>query len=472
MRDNIKKYSILIVDDNPGDVILISEYIDQEIPTSNVAIAEGYQQARAILLNPEHHLDIILLDLTLPDFSGEALVKEVVNISKEALVIVLTGYSNLEFGKKCLTLGASDYLLKDSLGPTVLYKSIIYAIERNEYINQLKDSQKRYFDLFQLSPQPMWVFDLVNLKFLHVNNATIELYGYSMDELLEMSILDIIPSHQPSNYHTNGASKVARQTIHIKKNGDKIIVDERSNEIDFNGKKARMVLAIDITENRELQEKLQLNTYLVQNRERKRVSSALHDGLQQLILASTIRFEFIKNNLARIHEDKFVKSFTEGVSILKEALEQTRTLAHNLVPIQIEKKGIIFAINDLIRKSSTENLKYNLHENIGDQKLPINLEVLLYRIAQEGTNNIIKYAKASNVEFQLLKNDAFVCLKIVDDGIGFAPSNLEKNSFGLQSIKGRVESLAGNFHLSSEPGKGTSIEVNLPLSSGFSFTND
>lgn len=142
MRDNFEEYSILIVDDNPGDVILISEYIDQEIPTSIVTIAESYQQTRAILLNPEHHLDIILLDLTLPDFSGEALVKEVVDISREALVIVLTGYSNLEFGKKCLTLGASDYLLKDSLAPQCFTKALSIQSKGTSTPNSLRILKK------------------------------------------------------------------------------------------------------------------------------------------------------------------------------------------------------------------------------------------------------------------------------------------------------------------------------------------
>ncbi|WP_323755847.1 response regulator [Roseivirga sp.] len=473
MQKDNKKYSILIVEDNPGDVVLISDYLEEEIAIPKLEVAENYAQSREFLLNEKYRFDVILLDLSLPDSSGEALVEEIIRISKNALVIVLTGYSNLDFGKKCLSLGASDYLLKDSLSPTILYKSIIYAIERNGYLNQLKDSQRRYFDLFKLSPQPMWVCDTESLKFLHVNNAAVELYGYSKDELLEMSIPDIIPDHQPSNYHTNETSKVLRQTVHLKKNGDKIIVDERSNNIDFNGEKARVVLAIDITENRKLQEKLQLNTYLVENRERKRISSTLHEGLQQTILASYMRFEFIKNNISKIHEAKYTSRFTEAVTYLKEAINQTRNLAHTIVPVQIEEEGIVFAINDLISKNSNLNVHYDFVENIGDQKLPINLEVLLYRIAQEGTNNIIKYAKASSVQYHLMKNEVSVSLKIVDDGIGFDPITIiNKTSYGLQSIKGRVESLAGNFQIKSELGKGSSIEATLPLSSGISLTND
>jgi PAS domain S-box-containing protein len=472
MQKDNKKYPILIVDDNPGDVMLISDYLDEEILMPKVEVAKNYRESRELLLNRNHNFDVVLLDLTLPDLSGEELVKEIVSISRNASVIVLTGYSDMDFGKKCLTLGASDYLLKDSLNPTVLYKSIVYAIERNEYVNQIKDSQRRYFDLFQLSPQPMWVCDFVNLKFLDVNSATVQLYGYSKDEFLKMSITDIVPSYEISHYQTEPTiNNMVRQIIHRKKNGKEIIVDERSNIIDYNGEKARIVLAIDVTENRKLQEELHINTYLVENRERRRISSTLHDGLQQTILASFMRFENVKNNFSKIHEQKFTERFLGGIDILQEALEQTRTVAYKLVPIQIENEGIVFALNDLIRKNSSVNIRFDFVENIGIERLPVSLEILLYRIAQEGVNNIIKHAEASKVELRLLKEGTFVRLEIIDNGKGFDVSSTSTNSsFGLQSIKGRVESLAGIFHIKSEKGIGSSLEVNVPLSSGYSLT--
>ncbi|MFT7420701.1 MAG: PAS domain S-box-containing protein [Arcticibacterium sp.] len=464
-------YSILIVDDNPGDVMLISDYLEEEIVIPKLEIANNYHQSRELLLDRNHHFDVILLDLTLPDLSGEELVKEIVSIAHNVSVIVLTGYSDFSFGKKCLTWGASDYLMKDNLHPTVLYKSIVFAIERNEYVNQIKDSQKRYFDLFQLSPQPMWVCDFVNLKFLDVNNATVQLYGFSKDEFLNMSISDIVPSNEVLNYQTEPTmNNEVRQILHCKKGGGEIIVEERSNIINYNGKKARIVLAIDVTENRKLQEELDVNTYLVENRERRRISSNLHDGLQQTILASYMRFENVKNNFSEIHQEKFAERFLGGFELLKEALEQTRTVAHRLVPVQIEKEGVVFAIEDLISKNSFLNINFNFVENIGEERLALNLEILLYSIAQECVNNIIKHAQASNVNFHLFKEDSSVHLIITDDGIGFDPSSSVSSSFGLLSIKGRVGLLAGIFIIKSELGKGASLEVILPLSSGYQLT--
>ncbi|PIQ49020.1 MAG: hypothetical protein COW03_07165 [Cytophagales bacterium CG12_big_fil_rev_8_21_14_0_65_40_12] len=467
MQKDNREYSILIIDDNPGDVMLISDYLDEEIVIPKLEVAAGYFQARELLLSRKDRFDVILLDLTLPDLSGEELVREIISISDNAPVIVLTGYSDIDFGKKCLTIGASDYLLKDSLNPTVLYKSIVYGVERNEYINQIKDSQKRYFDLFQLSPQPMWVCDIVNLNFLDVNNAAVQLYGYTKNEFLKMSTKDIVPHHEYLNYNSESAANLAQHVVHRTKNGREIIVDERSNIIDYNGEKARLVLAIDVTEKRKLQEELQMNTYLVENRERRRISSTLHDGLQQTILASLMRFENVKNNFSKIHEEKFTGRFKDGVGLLQEALEQTRTVAHKLVPIQIENEGIVFALDDLIGKNTPLNIVFDFRENIGEERLPVNLEILLYRIAQEGVNNIIKHAQATKVEFNLIRQEASVYLKISDDGVGFDVSTLKKSTFGLQSMRARVESLAGIFQVNSELGRGSTLEVTLPLSSGY-----
>src|SRR5690606_13627853 len=129
--------------------------------------------------------------LSLPDKSGQSLLDEILPLAHPIPVIVLTGYSDIEFGIKSLSLGIADYLLKDELTATSLYKSIVYSIERKEISSNLKDSEKRYKDLFHLSPQPMWVYDLETWAFLDVNQSAVNHYGYSKDEFLSMSVLEI-----------------------------------------------------------------------------------------------------------------------------------------------------------------------------------------------------------------------------------------------------------------------------------------
>ncbi|TSD66802.1 PAS domain S-box protein [Inquilinus sp. KBS0705] len=126
--------------------------------------------------------------------------------------------------------------------------------ELEDHLNVLELSEKNYSDLFHLSPLPMWVFDKETLKFLNVNSAAINHYGYSLKEFLSMTIRDIRPdeendklddaiisSQHPGSYNS-GVFK------HKKKNGQIILVNIQSTFIQFNGKSTRLVLANDITE--------------------------------------------------------------------------------------------------------------------------------------------------------------------------------------------------------------------------------
>jgi PAS domain S-box-containing protein len=137
-------------------------------------------------------------------------------------------------------------------GLSVYFKDIT---ERKKTEGLLKDSEKRYSELFQLSPLPKWVFDLETLQFLDVNNAAIHHYGYSLDEFLSMTIKDIRPPEDiPGLDAVLEEYKIQQQfnlpgTIrHKKKNGEIILVDIKSNNIFYKGRNARVIVANDITD--------------------------------------------------------------------------------------------------------------------------------------------------------------------------------------------------------------------------------
>ncbi|MFD0941067.1 PAS domain S-box protein [Pedobacter boryungensis] len=119
----------------------------------------------------------------------------------------------------------------------------------------LAESEKRYSDLFQLSPLPMFVYEIETLKYLDVNAAAITHYGYSREDFLAMTILDIrpvndIPLIQNVLLEQQKEHKVKTHGTfrHRKKNGEIIQVDIQSNQIVYKGVKARVVLANDVTE--------------------------------------------------------------------------------------------------------------------------------------------------------------------------------------------------------------------------------
>jgi len=264
MLDNTRKLDVLIIEDNLGDFVIIEDYLKEEIPTVNVQHAKTFKVARKII-EASTRFDIILLDLTLPDGSGEELVNDALLAAGTTPLIVLTGYSNKDFGIKTLALGVADYILKDGLDPALLYKSISYSIERKKITNELKRSEQKYRDLFNSSPIPMWVYDPKTYLFLNVNAAACRHYGFSREEFLSMSIMQIrskkdvkkieqiIASHKDREDYYEGVFE------HIKKNTDHIYVNIQSNAIQFSEKSARLVVANDITEKIKAETTLKLS---------------------------------------------------------------------------------------------------------------------------------------------------------------------------------------------------------------------
>ncbi|WP_051227857.1 PAS domain S-box protein [Gillisia sp. JM1] len=260
MTERGEVLNILVIEDHIGDYILIEDYLGEEHLQINLTRATTFQEAKGKLVNT-HNYKVILLDLSLPDVeNNETLVKNMVSLSRNIPIIVLTGFSNKEFGVKTLSLGISDYLLKDELSAPQLAKSIYYSIERKNIDFKLNESERKYKALFDFSPYPMWVLDKHTLDFLKVNDAAIKLYGYSANEFLSMNVRDLwvavireeIQRTWKENYH----EKFNTSLKHLKKDGSIIYVEILSNPIDFDGREARVTQIKDITGQMEAEQAL------------------------------------------------------------------------------------------------------------------------------------------------------------------------------------------------------------------------
>jgi DNA-binding NarL/FixJ family response regulator len=137
MVDDKKEYQILVIEDNPGDFTLVEDFLHEKIESPVIIHAETCKAAKDALADTSNSFDIILLDLSLPDKTGEELIKCIAHHTTSIPVIVLTGYSDMEFGVRSLSWGVMDYILKDELTSMSLYKSIVYSLERKRSIISL-----------------------------------------------------------------------------------------------------------------------------------------------------------------------------------------------------------------------------------------------------------------------------------------------------------------------------------------------
>lgn len=241
-----RNYKIIVIEDNLGDFFLLEEYVSEKIKNPSIKHLERFSELNDFKDEVAQY-DIIFLDLSLPDKSGPELVEGVLKIAKNIPVVVLTGYTDLSFALKAIALGASDYLLKDELNSVTLHKSIVYNIERFKNIIKIKESEQLYNDLFELSPQPIFVIDAETHLILDVNQACEKLYEFKKEELLNEPIKIIFKDEESifDNHET-----IITQT-HRKKNKEKIITEVKYNKIIHNNKEAIIIVSNDITKSIE-----------------------------------------------------------------------------------------------------------------------------------------------------------------------------------------------------------------------------
>ncbi|TVP45839.1 MAG: PAS domain S-box protein [Mongoliibacter sp.] len=336
MKKDSTSYKILVIEDNLGDYLLVEDYLEEMVSNPIVERCENFKELDQILRIGKNDWDVILLDLSLPDKSGADLIENTLKLNKEIPVIVLTGYSEASFALKSLSMGVSDYLLKDDLNATTLHKAITYNIERNKNLKKIQLSELRYSELFQLSPQPMWVFDEETLKFLKVNKSAIKTYGYSEDEFLTMDILQIRKSEEGAKVK----STLQKTTFdehkgqfmgiyeHLKKDGTPITMEIHSNTLEFEGRKARLIIANDITlkisylnaiesQNLKLKEIAWIQSHIV------RAPLARMMGLIDLIknnnLCEKEKYEFLDHVLNSAYEvDKIIRDIVSKANEIEE----------------------------------------------------------------------------------------------------------------------------------------------------------
>jgi PAS domain S-box-containing protein len=468
MIRNKRIIKFLVVEDNPGDFALVEEFLSEQFPSSTITHAENFKQASGILQSTNDSFDIILLDLTLPDSSGQHLITEMLLIASECPIIILTGYADVDFSINSISLGILDYLLKDELNAGMLYKSINYAIERKKTIADLKESEKRYSDLFHASPQPMWVYDLDTRRFLQVNKAALLQYGYSLEEFLNMTIFDIRPAEE----NTKLIEILARRRDekeetykgnfkHQKKSGEIIEVEIYSTPILINNKKAYSVIANDVTEKKLFEHKITKAIIKTQEDERYEIGGELHDNVCQILASSRMTLEMLKGSLG----PSSIHWFDQSEKNIVLALEEIRNLSHRLAPAFFDETTLEEAFSKLFSSFNlTSNYKIILLFDDTVKKIPIDIEIELnlYRILQEQLRNILKHAHATLIEVEVIIKNNVLNMIVSDNGIGFNVESIKKG-IGLANMKRRAELFSGNFHIESSPGHGCKLAVDIPL---------
>ncbi|HEY5368121.1 MAG TPA: sensor histidine kinase [Hanamia sp.] len=217
-------------------------------------------------------------------------------------------------------------------------------------------------------------------------------------------------------------------------------------------KREKQVLALELAQADTLKKLI-----TVQDNERKRIAGDLHDNIGPLLAALKINFNRIINS--KEGQNGLVQK-TED--IIDSSILEIRDIAHNLMPKGITSKGLINALKDYFEGMETVYNKSIIFDHDVQSIFQPDLQINIYRIICELVLNAAKHSNACKINVSLTTGEKMIYVHIFDDGQGFR-ADKQKNSIGLQSAESRVNYLKGKFSLKSEQGKGTMINIEVPL---------
>ncbi len=474
--ENTTVLSVLIVEDNPGDLFLLQETLRlTRLPFKQIFKAASVAEAIANL--GEHAIDLVLLDLSLPDSSGFNSYLQINEYASAVPIIVLTGLSDTELALETMAEGAQDYLVKGEYDERLLAKSIQYSIERNRIRLSLIESNESYRNLFFNNPLPIFIWDLETLAILEVNEIAHAEYGYTREEMLVMTILDLRVEEFyeritafAKKFRETGISKSSGIWELKKKNGETMILDISSHKIDYKGRAAILAIQNNITEKVRLEEKLEeerllkqkeINEAMIrgQEKERNEISTELHDNVNQQL---TVAMMYIASAQQKCPDGSELLKQSSG--FILNAIEEIRKLSQILVTPLIKHFGLSKAIEGLLDDVSAVNtIQVDLTADLFfEEDIKYDFKLSIFRMVQEQMNNILKHSKATTVNIELKRNDQLIYLKIADNGVGF-DVNQQRKGIGIYNIISRADLYNGIVDIQTSPGAGCGIHITFPL---------
>lgn len=230
----------------------------------------------------------------------------------------------------------------------------------------------------------------------------------------------------------------------------------------FNGTKIQyLALQTVITEKKQLAEdslKLREQLILIQETERSRIAQDLHDGVGQLLVASNMYVNAIKETCSD-HKEGMELINNIGI-LLVNSIKEVRAISHNLSCKSIQL-GLEIGIRETLEKVNS-SCKINYESTISEKRFSEKVEINIYRALQEIINNTLKHAQANELMISIQFENNILIIHTKDDGVGFDLEKANhKTGLGLTSLKNRIEMIGGNLKINSSIDKGTEYIIKV-----------
>jgi PAS domain S-box-containing protein len=482
---------VLLVEDNPGDARLILEMLrDVERDLFELHRVDRLDDALNRLEGAA--VDVVLLDLGLPDSEGLATFEQTRRGAHGEPIVVISGLDDERVALEAVRAGAQDYLVKGRLEGQLLARVIRYAIERKRGEDALRKSEAHYRTVLEHIGDAVFIAD-PDGRYVEVNPRACELTGYSRDELLRLSSADTYPPDQRADAAARlrdvgvGASPIFERQA-LRKDGTVITVEVSARTLP-DGR--LLATARDITERRQLETQLrQAQKMEAVGRLAGGVAHDFNNVLTAIFgYVDLLREELPPGSPADSDLAEVRKAAERAAGLTRQLLAFSRQQV--LEPIVLELNDLVEEFEKMLHRVIGEDvaLRLALGKDAGNvradpgqlQQVIMNLVVNARDAMPTGGSIILETSNADLTEqyaelHQPVVPGRYVMLAVSDTGMGMTPeirarifepffTTKEKGKgtgLGLSTVYGIVKQSGGYIWVYSEVGRGTTFKTYLP----------
>jgi PAS domain S-box-containing protein len=471
---------LLIVDDDEDDFIITSDLI-HSIPSSGFSINWCYSYKDALEQMQNRRYDIYFIDYRLGAKTGLDLLKEAIAAGCEEPVILLTGKGNHDVDMEAMRVGAMDYLIKGELNEEKLERSIRYALERAASVKALRANERKYRNMFERSKDMVFTADKEGC-FKDVNSATTDLVGFSIDELIQLTIYDLFLNKKDEEkfrflFTERGEVNDMEAEIRTKQGDSRICIISASLEKDNNSIGYMQGIVHDITNLKKAEKAtLQIEKLAATGRLVRTLAHEVRNPLNNINLSvEHLREEMESNENSSTYLEIIQRNSSRIGALITELLNSSRPAEMKLEPHILQSivdESVMDAIDRLTLQRIKLEIKYPNEPvvvTVDKEKLKLAFSNILIN-ATEAIHH--KQGRISII----VKSDEDHSIIISDNGCGISEENISRlfepyftskrngMGLGLASTLNIIQSNKGTIDVKSEVNVGTSFIITFKKS--------
>lgn len=350
--------------------------------------------------------------------------------------------------------------------------------ERKHAEEALQASESRFAIAFNSNPMLASISVLEGGRFLAVNDSFVALTGYSREEAVGHTALDLNLWPNP-NDRIRVMTKLKKETsvrdfearMRLK-NGEERILLLSIEKIELDGQVCLLHVANDVTLRKRAEESLRAlsaRIHSAQEEEGTRIAREIHDELGGALTGLKWDLERIDNTLTTPENGSRIPEVRKRIGNMTNVIETTintvRRISSELRPGVLDDLGLVAAIEWQVQQfQSRSGVKCHWDNKAGEVELKRETATAVFRILQEILTNVLRHSRASNLYVKLSKTEECFELEVTDDDQGITESQrMNSRSLGLLGMKERALLVSGEVHIRGEEGVGTTVLVRVPL---------